>query len=279
MEQIRIQDLEVFGHHGVFKEEVLLGQKFLVSAVIDADLSEAVRNDDLLKGADYGEICRLIVDFITKKSFQLIETMASNLADEILLRFEKVHAVELEIKKPWAPVGYSMQYVSVKTKRAWHTAYIAVGSNMGDKENNINDAIALIESDIKCKVGKVSDFVTTKTVGPIEQDDFLNVCMELQTIYTPQELLAYLQTIEDQAKRDRKIHDGPRTLDLDILFYDDVVMSEPNLIIPHPYMNKRMYVLEPMCQIAPYYVHPLLQTRIHVLKDKIAKEQRDLGEM
>lgn len=279
MEKITIKDLEVFGHHGVFKEEVLLGQKFLVTAVIEANEEEAVLSDDLLKGVDYGEVCRFIEEFMKKRTYKMLETVATNLADELLLKHERILNVEIEIKKPWAPVGVPMQYVSVKIKRGWHRAYIAVGSNMGDREKNIDDAIAIIEADIKCKVTKVSGFVTTKAQGPIEQQDFISGCIEVDTIYPPKELLAYLQVIEDQAKRDRKIHWGPRTLDLDILFYDDLVISEPHLVIPHPYMNKRMYVLEPMCQIAPYYVHPLLHTRIAALKELQEKEQGSLIEM
>lgn len=272
MDQIVIKDLEVFGNHGVFKEENMLGQKFLVSATMYADLSKAQKDDDLLESIDYGEACKFITSFMQKNTFKLIETAASNLAEEILLRSNKIKRIDIEIKKPWAPIGLPLQYVSVKVSRQWHKAYIAVGSNMGDKEKYINDAIAIMEADAKCRVGKVSDLIITEPVGPIEQDDFLNGCLELDTIYRPLELLHCMQAIEQLAKRDRKIHWGPRTLDLDILFYDDLVMSEPELVIPHPYMNKRMFVLEPMCQIAPYYVHPLLKKRMNVLKKQMEED-------
>jgi dihydroneopterin aldolase/2-amino-4-hydroxy-6-hydroxymethyldihydropteridine diphosphokinase len=93
--------------------------------------------------------------------------------------------------------------------------------------------------------------------GEIEQDDFLNGCLELKTLLTPKELLIVLQEIERQAKRERIIKWGPRTLDLDIIFYDDLIISEEELVIPHIEMHKRDFVLRPLAQIAPYKRNPV----------------------
>jgi dihydroneopterin aldolase/2-amino-4-hydroxy-6-hydroxymethyldihydropteridine diphosphokinase len=136
---------------------------------------------------------------------------------------------------------------------------------MGDRETYLNDAIAVMEGDPHCRVGKVSDFFNTKPVGPVEQDDFLNGCLELSTIYDPYELLEFLQGIENRAKRERKIFWGPRTLDLDIIFYDDKVLQEPNLVLPHPLMQERSFVLDPLVQIAPYAVHPVYHKTVRDL--------------
>lgn len=103
----------------------------------------------------------------------------------------------------------------------------------------------------------VSDFITTAPYGYVEQDDFLNGCLLLDTLLTPEELLDRLHEIEQEEKRERLIHWGPRTLDLDIIFYDDLVLDTDTLHIPHVEMHKRDFVLKPLAQIAPWMRHPL----------------------
>ena len=93
----------------------------------------------------------------------------------------------------------------------------------------------------------------------MEQEDFLNGAVELETLYAPEELLDVLHTIEQAAKRERLVHWGPRTLDLDILFYDDLVQDDPALTLPHPDMHNRDFVLRPMAELAPHFMHPLLR--------------------
>ena len=108
-----------------------------------------------------------------------------------------------------------------------------------------------------CKVLKVSDYLVTAPYGGVEQDDFLNGVLELRTLLEPEELLERLHEIERAANRERKIHWGPRTLDLDILLYDELVMDTKDLHIPHAEMHLRDFVLVPLAQIAPWKRHPL----------------------
>ena len=171
----------------------------------------------------------------------------------------------MTIKKPWAPVGLPLKTVSINISRGWHTAYIALGSNMGDKENYLNDAIAAINSDPMCIVDKVSDFIETKPYGYTEQDVFLNGAIKIQTLYSPKMLLDFLQKVEYEAKRVRTVHWGPRTLDLDIIFYDDEIIDEDTLIVPHQDMTNRDFVLIPLNQIAPHHMHPVFKKPISEL--------------
>ena len=106
------------------------------------------------------------------------------------------------------------------------------------------------------KVEKVSGFITTPPYGVTDQPDFLNGCLRMKTLYYPKELLRELNRIEKEAGRERIIHWGPRTLDLDIIFYDDLISQEDDLCIPHVEMHKRSFVLEPLEEIAPYKRHP-----------------------
>lgn len=107
------------------------------------------------------------------------------------------------------------------------------------------------------KVKKISKFYITPPYGMTEQDDFLNGCLELRTLLSPTELLEMLHMIEQQAGRERIVYWGPRTLDLDIIFYDDLVMQTEELCIPHVEMHKRTFVLKPLHDIAPYKRHPV----------------------
>ena len=102
----------------------------------------------------------------------------------------------------------------------------------------------------------VSDFLVTKPYGVTDQDDFLNGCIKLRTLLTPRELLDRLHHIEQAAGRERILRWGPRTLDLDILFYDDLILGEADLCIPHVDLPNREFVLRPLCEIAPYLHHP-----------------------
>ena len=257
MDKIHIKNLEVFAKHGVFPEENVLGQKFVISAVLYTSTREAGKTDDLTKSIHYGEVSQFITEFMEQNTFKLLETVAERLAEELLLRTEHLEKVSLEIKKPWAPVGLPLETVSVEIERGWHTAYIALGANLGDKEANLRLGVEALRATKGCQVLAVSDFLVTEPYGGVEQDDFLNGAMKIRTLLTPHELLERLHEIEQEAKRERVVRWGPRTLDLDILLYDDLILDEEELHIPHIEMYKRDFVLKPLCQIAPYVRHPV----------------------
>lgn len=256
-DKIKITDLEVFANHGVFPEENALGQKFLVSATLYTDTRRAGLTDDLTASIHYGEVSAFIDRYLREHTFKLLERAAEVLAKELLLHTKGLEKILLEIKKPWAPVKLPLKTVSVEIERGWHTAYIALGSNMGDREKYLDNAVSSLEAVNGCSVRKVSHFLETPPYGVTDQDDFLNACLELRTLLSPDELLEELHRIEKEAGRERVIRWGPRTLDLDIIFYDDLILEENNLCIPHVEMHKRQFVLEPLCEIAPYKRHPV----------------------
>ena len=256
LDEIRIEDLEVFANHGVFPEENVLGQKFLVSAVLYTDTRRAGRTDDLTASIHYGEVCAFIDRYLREHTFKLLERAAESLAEELLLNTQNLRKVRIEIKKPWAPVGLPLKTVSVSIEREWHDVIIALGSNMGDREGYLNGAVEKLNAVRGCRVKKVSDFIETLPYGVTDQADFLNGCLEMETLMYPHELLDELHRIEKEAGRERIIRWGPRTLDLDIIFYDDMILQDDDLCIPHVEMHKREFVLKPLCGIAPYKRHP-----------------------
>ena len=269
LDEIIIRDMEAFGYHGVLEEEKGLGQKFLVSANIRLDASKAIKEDRCEYTVDYGMVCKRINEIVGLERYDLIEALAGRIAEVILLEFAPVKNVVVEVKKPWAPVKVSLDTASVRIERGWHDVYIGVGSNMGDSLQNIKDAMNLIQSDKKNKDIRVSDMIKTKPYGVKEQDDFLNCAAYFKTIMQPKELLYFLQDIEKKLKRERIVHWGPRTIDLDILFYDDIIFQDDELIIPHPEINKRDFVLQPLCNISPHLVHPLYRRRVSELLDDL----------
>ncbi len=257
LDRINIRNLEVFGRHGVFPEENRLGQKFIINAMLYVPVREAGLKDDLTKSVHYGEVSHFMTNYMTEHTFGLIEAVAEQLAKAVLLRFPLLQQITLEISKPWAPIGLPLEAVSVEITRGWHLAYIAVGSNLGDKEAYIRQGIETLNGKEDCVVERVSELIVTKPYGVEEQPDFLNGMIELRTLLFPQELLDVLHQVEQEADRERNIRWGPRTLDLDIIFYDDCVVDEERLQIPHLDMENREFVLKPLAELAPYLRHPL----------------------
>lgn len=273
MDKIHISDLKVFARHGVYEAENTLGQMFLVNATMYLDARPAGLADDMDKSVSYGVIARHITAYMQQHTCKLLEAVAEQLAEEIL-SYPYIKQVTIEVKKPWAPVGLPLEYVSVEITRGWHTAYIALGSNMGDKEGYLRAGIAHLESCKGIIVEQVSSFKTTEPYGVTEQDEFLNGCMKIRTTLPPFELLAKLQEAESASDRVRTLRWGPRTLDMDLLFYDDAVIDSETLTVPHPEIPKRTFVLEPMAELAPWLRHPLNQMTIREMLDHLQQRSQ-----
>ena len=274
MDIIRIDNLEVYAYHGVYDEEKEKGQYFYVNAELYTNTRKAGMNDDLDASTNYGTVCDFIHDFMTKHTYDLIETVAEQLAQALLLEFKLVKSVLLEIRKPHAPIEEEFESVSVEIERGWHEAFVAFGSNLGDKEKFIDEAIEALSNLPQINIVAISDKIVTEPYGNVEQDVFLNGVMKIETLLPADELLQILQKVEEHAGRERKIHWGPRTLDLDIIFYDDDIISEDDLIVPHPDMKNRDFVLKPLMQIAPYKLHPVYRKTISdMYAELMAKKQ------
>ncbi|MDE6087415.1 MAG: 2-amino-4-hydroxy-6-hydroxymethyldihydropteridine diphosphokinase, partial [Oscillospiraceae bacterium] len=236
----------------------------------DTELAE----DSLECSVDYGAVCELIRKTMTEHVYQLIETVAQKIAASILLTYESVKSVEIEVRKPDAPVAMDFQSISVKIHRTWHTAVIALGSNLGDSMSYLQDAVQKLQNHSHIRNLKHSEWILTKPYGYTQQPDFLNGAVILETLYSPFRLLKFMQEMENQAGRTREIHWGARTLDLDLIFYDDKILNQPELIVPHPDLQNRDFVLKPVAEIAPYYMHPVLRKTICQLLEDLESRER-----
>jgi 2-amino-4-hydroxy-6-hydroxymethyldihydropteridine diphosphokinase len=160
------------------------------------------------------------------------------------------------------------------------TAYIALGSNLGDRRAMLDEAIASLRLQPGIEVTRVSSYHETDPVGgPAGQGKYLNAAAELHTSLSPIQLLRTLQAIETQLGRVRAERFGPRTIDLDVLLFGARTVQSDDLIVPHPRMQERLFVLEPLVEIAPLAVHPVLQSTVKDLRDRLKwphKPQREL---
>lgn len=148
-------------------------------------------------------------------------------------------------------------------------AYIGIGSNLGDREGTLNAAIGRLAEDSNVAVTKRSGFYETTPDGGPPQPDFLNGVVEIDTLLTPDALLVRLHAIEESLERKRVIKWGARTIDMDIVLYGDLVMDKPCLKIPHPLMHTRRFVLDPLSEIAPSALHPVIGKTIVDLRDAL----------
>jgi 2-amino-4-hydroxy-6-hydroxymethyldihydropteridine diphosphokinase len=154
---------------------------------------------------------------------------------------------------------------------ARHTAFISVGSNLGDKLKNCQRGVTLLTRN-GCRLVAQSGIYRTEPVDYLDQDWFVNYVVQIETELEPLQLLETIHTIQKEAGRVQdKIRFGPRILDLDIILYDAITINTTKLIIPHPRMHKRRFVLQPLCDIDPALIHPVrnmdMQSLLNALDD------------
>jgi 3-oxoacyl-[acyl-carrier protein] reductase len=158
------------------------------------------------------------------------------------------------------------------------TAYIALGSNLGDRQTYLDNALVALGEQPGIVVCRVSSYHETAPVGgPPGQGSYLNAAAELQTDLDPESLLRVLLTVEQNLGRARQERHGPRTIDLDLLLHDQTVLHGPELVVPHPRMHERRFVLAPLAELAASAVHPILRLTIQELLDRLPHELQPGG--
>ncbi|MBF0781064.1 MULTISPECIES: 2-amino-4-hydroxy-6-hydroxymethyldihydropteridine diphosphokinase [unclassified Granulicatella] len=271
MDKLEIKGLSLFAHHGVFASEKELGQKFIIHATIYYDMSQAAVNGDLEKSIHYGELSEQLVKWCQSEKEDLIETVAFKLIERIFETYSIVQQVDLELQKPWAPVHLPLDVCSVTLSRKKRRMFIGLGTNMGDKVALLDKALQSIEHK-GLRIVKVSKRLETEPWGLLEQDTFLNQVIEIETYFEPLHVLHILQQIEQEMGRVRQMKWGPRCIDLDILMIGDEILQHDHLVVPHPYMCEREFVLAPLAEIAPFAIHPLERTQIRLLLERLRQQ-------
>jgi len=153
--------------------------------------------------------------------------------------------------------------------------FIGLVSNLGDRELNLLRAVAEIGKIPDTRITALSSVYETAAVGEVEQPDFINAAAKLQTSLPPRRLLSEFQRIETELfHRVRTIRWGPRRIDIDILFYGNVIMEDEDLTIPHPRLHERRFVLQPLADVASDFLHPLLNRSVTELLAALGEDQR-----
>lgn len=152
-------------------------------------------------------------------------------------------------------------------------AYLGLGTNMGDREAYLRQACEILRTHSKIKLLKVSKVYETKAWGYTKQDDFLNICVEIETTLSPEELLEACHFIEDELNRVRIIRWGPRTIDVDILFFNNIISENENLILPHPRIKERAFVLIPLMDLNKELI--INDKTISYYLSKLSMKERD----
>lgn len=268
---IEIKGLHVFANHGVLEEEKRSGQEFIVDAKLYSNLCKPAFEDSINSSTNYASVCETISNYMKSRTFDLIEKVSYELTKEILITYPLVDEVDITLHKPNAPIELEFDDVMVNISNMWNRIYLSIGSNMGDKKEYIHTALCKLEDSQYIKNVRPSSLIETEPYGYVNQDKFINGAISLQTVFNPYELLSFLHEIENDCNRVREIHWGPRTLDLDIIFYNDLIMDDPELLIPHVDMANREFVLKPLMELCPNYVNQRNGLTVRQMYERLEK--------
>ena len=256
MDRILIDDLRVLTVVGALPHERETAQPVRIDLSIGLDLRDAGRSDDLADTVHYGLLCERVTQTVAESKDVLIERLAARVAD-VVLGFDLVEEVQVTLTKLRPPVPVEVQSTAVTIVRTRaeavappleeHVAIVALGSNLGDREGYLRFAV----SELGNVVALSQVFETEPVGGPDDQGAFLNMVVEVRTSLDPYAFIRRCQRIEADALRQRIVHWGPRTLDVDLLFFDDVRIQSERLTVPHPRIAERRFVLAPLSEVAP----------------------------
>lgn len=249
---INIRNLRIHGYHGVFDEEKTAGQEFQFDIDCAIDTSIPAQTDDYKKTVCYGALCGLVREICTQQPFRLVETLANKIADDILGRYDLITHIVVKVRKTAAPIDAVYDFVGVTVdKKRRRRIGLSLGSNLGEKTSYLRTALAHLATEQDLELDQVSSFYRTAPWGNTAQDWFVNVCVTGWTTKAPEDLLKSVKRIELLMGRIPNERWGPRIIDIDLLFMDDIEVNQPSLTLPHPELFNRPFVLVPLAEITP----------------------------
>ena len=153
-------------------------------------------------------------------------------------------------------------------------AFIGIGSNKGDRKKACSDAIIALETLRGCRVMKISSFYESEPWGYVEQGLFINCAVKIETNADALTLFSLLQATERRLGKEKEFLWGPRTIDLDLLFFNQEIITTPELKVPHPFLHQRRFVLEPLAELAPDWMHPVLKEPVSALLQQVSDTKK-----
>ena len=251
-DRIFVENIQLYAHHGVYAEELKLGQKFEISLSCKLDPAPYTHDDHLRQTVSYARLTEIVVEASNAGPFKLVETLGETIALNILSAFPTIAEVSVTIVKPGAAVGAVIAGAGAEiTRQRQENFAIALGSNLGEKAQNLRAALAMLGNTAGIKLEAVSSFYKTPPWGNTSQDWFVNAVITGITSLSPQQLFLRAKQIEFALGRLPAPHWGPRLIDLDVLFYGTREVKTERLTLPHPRMLERAFVLVPLAEILP----------------------------
>lgn len=276
MNEIQIKEIKFRANHGVFDFEKEQGQEFILSLRIRTNFEETLFEDNLKNTIHYGIISEEAVEFLQENTFDLIETAAYRCSDMLFKKYNDINFLELSIAKPKAPVELDFKNILVNVKLKRNIVYISIGSSKGNKDKYFTNAINMLKETSGIYNILESKRYKSAPYGGVAKSEFLNSVIQIETILSPNTLLKVLNNIEDKLEREREKRWADRTIDLDILFYNKNIIDEKHLIIPHPEIEKRDFVLIPLLDLNKNLINPLtkksIKESLEDLKNNYIKE-------
>jgi dihydroneopterin aldolase/2-amino-4-hydroxy-6-hydroxymethyldihydropteridine diphosphokinase len=250
-DRVSVKNLCLHGYHGVLPEEAKLGQRFYVDLDCVLDLEPCAEADDYSKTICYASLCDLAAEISARGPYRLIETLADRIARAVLGRFQPVREVIVKVRKPSAPISAKLDHVGVTiTRKRRHRVGFSLGSNLGDKSANLRSALAHLNALEGLEVDRVSQFYKTAPWGKEDQDWFVNACATGWTTLHPLSILKAIKGIELRIGRIPAERWGPRIIEVDLLFVDDLQIKTTQLTLPHRELFNRAFFLVPLAEIA-----------------------------
>jgi len=266
MFKILIKNLNLFGYHGVKESEKSEGQNFRFNIEVFIKKDDFSKDDSIEDTVNYSKIIKLVKRINSSSSFDLLETLAQEIAGQIEKMSPLIGKVAVKIEKTSPPIKENLESVGVEyvlnseekakttSKKTAADVYLSVGSNMGGREDNLRKAADMIEANPNINVIKVSSIYETEPMYVKDQNYFYNIVLQCRVDKKlgPFEMMGFLKGIEyklGRPKIDKKY--GPRIIDIDLLYYGKTTLQSDFLIVPHPKIMERKFVLFPLSEIAP----------------------------
>ncbi len=278
MAYIRLVNMIFYGYHGVAAAERETGRRYEVDCEIETDITKAARSDHLDDAVNYLSIYKTVEEFLENHRYNLLETLAERLREEITKK-TGASRVTLRVRKRIPPVPGNIDYVEVETSgeklEVCHVAdiFLGLGANEGDRETNIKKAIDLLSRSEDIRIKAVSSLYESKSVGVSNQPDYLNCVVRIETGLDPHSLLETTKSIETTLGRQPYTHMLPRPMDIDILIYDDIDLDSLDLMIPHSRLKSRRFVLEPLLEIDPDAIDPTTSKPLREFLDEVMSQK------
>lgn len=276
-DKIKLQAMQFYGYHGVLAAEKMLGQVFVVHLEMQLDLQRAGNSDDLKLTVNYADVYEVVKVVVEQKRYDLIETLAEQIAQEVIKQQKLVDAVTVKIEKPQAPIAGVFEYAGIEITRTRatviqeKTCFLGLGSNIGDKKNYIHQAIQKIAELEQVIYLQAAHIYESKPHGVTGQDNYYNTVISIRTEMRPDILLKKLQIIEKKFGRVRSEQWAPRTIDIDILACEDLLIVTPDLTVPHPRLHEREFVLAPLIELTEDWRHPFLSKNVYEMYADVQK--------